>query len=61
MMREKTIEKIIREFIAKELTISPDKIELEANLVNDLHADSMDIVNVEKWDGSAIRFLHKRQ
>ena len=46
MMREKTIEKIIREFIAKELTLSPDKIELEANLVNDLHADSMDIVNV---------------
>lgn len=46
MMREKTIEKIIREFIAKELTISPEKIEPEANLVNDLHADSMDIVNV---------------
>lgn len=45
-MREKTIEKIIREFIAKELTISPEKIEPEANLVNDLHADSMDIVNV---------------
>lgn len=46
MMREKTIEKIIRDFIAKELTLSPDKIGLEANLVNDLHADSMDIVNV---------------
>lgn len=46
MMREKTIDKIIREFIAKELTISPEKIEPEANLVNDLHADSMDIVNV---------------
>jgi len=46
MMRAKTIEKIIRDFIAKELTISPDKIGLEDNLVNDLHADSMDIVNV---------------
>ena len=46
MMREKTIEKIIRDFIAKELTLSPDKIGLEDNLVNDLHADSMDIVNV---------------
>lgn len=46
MMREKTIEKIVREFIAKELTISPETIEPEANLVNDLHADSMDIVNV---------------
>lgn len=46
MMREKTIEKIIREFIAKELTLSPEKIGLEDNLVNDLHADSMDIVNV---------------
>lgn len=46
MMREKTIEKIIREFIAKELTISPEKIEPETNLVNDLHSDSMDIVNV---------------
>ena len=46
MMREKTIEKIIRDFIAKELTMSPEKIGLEDNLVNDLHADSMDIVNV---------------
>lgn len=46
MMREKTIEKIIRDFIAKELTLSPEKIGLEDNLVNDLHADSMDIVNV---------------
>ena len=46
MIREKTIEKIIRDFIAKELTISPDRIGLEDNLVNDLHADSMDIVNV---------------
>lgn len=46
MMREKTIEKIVREFIAKELTISSETIEPEANLVNDLHADSMDIVNV---------------
>ncbi len=45
-MREKTIEKIIRDFIAKELTMSPEKIGLEDNLVNDLHADSMDIVNV---------------
>lgn len=45
-MREKTIEKIIRDFIAKELTLSPEKIGLEDNLVNDLHADSMDIVNV---------------
>ena len=46
MMREKTIEKIIRDFIAKELTLSPEMIGLEDNLVNDLHADSMDIVNV---------------
>lgn len=46
MMREKTIERIIREFIAKELTMSPEKILPESNLVNDLHADSMDIVNV---------------
>ena len=46
MIREKTIEKIIRDFIAKELTMSPEKIGLEDNLVNDLHADSMDIVNV---------------
>ena len=46
MVREKTIEKIVREFIAKELTMSPEKINLEDNLVNDLHADSMDIVNI---------------
>ena len=46
MIREKTIEKIIRDFIAKELTLNPEKIGLETNLVNDLHTDSMDIVNV---------------
>lgn len=45
-MRTKTIEKIIKEFIAKELTLSPDDIHLDDNLVEDLHADSMDIVNV---------------
>lgn len=46
MVREKTIEKSVREFIAKELTMSAEKIHLEDNLVNDLHADSMDIVNI---------------
>lgn len=46
MVREKTIERLVREFIAKELTMSADKIHLEDNLVNDLHADSMDIVNI---------------
>ncbi|MBP5323533.1 MAG: hypothetical protein J6Y84_07040 [Bacteroidaceae bacterium] len=46
MMRTKTIEKIVREFIAKELTLSPESIHLDDNLVEDLHADSMDIVNV---------------
>ena len=46
MLRAKTIEKIIRDLIAKELTLSPEKIGLEDNLVNDLHADSMDIVNI---------------
>lgn len=46
MMREKTIEKLIKGFIAKELTINPDTLTRETNLVNDLNADSMDIVNV---------------
>ena len=46
MIRTKTIEKIVREFIAKELTLSPESINLDDNLVEDLHADSMDIVNV---------------
>lgn len=46
MMREKTIEKIIKGFIAKEITIAPETITRETNLVNDLNADSMDIVNV---------------
>ena len=46
MVREKTIERVIREFIANELTMSPENVHLEDNLVNDLHADSMDIVNI---------------
>lgn len=46
MMREKTIEKTIKEFIAKELMIDPNKIVRETNLVNDLNASSMDIVNI---------------
>ena len=46
MMREKTIEKIIKEFIAKEMTVSPESLSLETNLVNDLNADSMCIVNI---------------
>jgi Acyl carrier protein len=46
MVREKTIEKVVREFIANELTMNAEKIHLEDNLVNDLHADSMDIVNI---------------
>lgn len=46
MMREKTIEKIIKGFIAKEMTIDPSTIHRDTNLVNDLNADSMDIVNV---------------
>lgn len=46
MMREKSVEKIIKGFIAKELTISQESISRETNLVNDLNADSMDIVNV---------------
>ena len=46
MMREKTIEKNIRELIAKELSMDPMAITSEANLIDDLNADSMDIVNV---------------
>ena len=45
-MREKTIEKVIKGFIAKELTISPDSITHETNLLNDLNADSMNIANI---------------
>ena len=46
MMREKTIEKTIKEIIAKEMTIDTDSITREINLVNDLNADSMSIVNI---------------
>lgn len=46
MIKEKGIEKIIREFVAKELMIDPASITRETNLVNDLNAGSMDIVNV---------------
>ena len=46
MMKEKAIENTIREFIAKELTIAPESITRETNLVDDLNADSMSVVNV---------------
>lgn len=45
-MREKTIEKIIKGFIAKEMTLDPETLTRETNLVNDLNADSMSIVNI---------------
>ena len=45
-MREKTVEKIIKDFIAKELMMDAGDIKRETNLVNDLNADSMDIVNI---------------
>ena len=45
-MREKTIEKIIKGIIAKAITVSPEIINRDTNLVNELNADSMDIVNV---------------
>ena len=46
MMHEKNIEKIIREFIAKEMAVDAARLTRETNLVNDLNADSMSIVNV---------------
>jgi hypothetical protein len=33
MMREKTIEKIIKEFIAKEMTLDPTTLTRETNLI----------------------------
>ena len=46
MTREKTVEKNIKGFIAKQMSIDPDVITRETNLVDDLNADSMDVVNV---------------
>ncbi|MBR5148155.1 MAG: acyl carrier protein [Bacteroidaceae bacterium] len=46
MMREKTIEKTIKGIIVKEMTIDADSITRDTNLVNDLNADSMSIVNI---------------
>ena len=46
MIREKNIEKTIREFIAKEMSVDSVDITLETNLIDDLNADSMAIVNV---------------
>jgi acyl carrier protein len=46
MMHEKNIEKIIRELIAKEMAVDAASLTRETNLVNDLNADSMSIVNV---------------
>lgn len=46
MMREKTIEKTTKGIIAKEMTIDAESITRNTNLVNDLNADSMSIVNI---------------
>lgn len=46
MIKEKNIEKTIRDFIAEEMSINPIDITRETNLVDDLNADSMAIVNV---------------
>ena len=46
MMSEKNIEKKIREIIAKEMSIDAMEIARDTNLVNDLNADSMSVVNV---------------
>ena len=46
MMSEKNIEKIIKGFISKEMAVDLASIKPETNLVNDLNADSMSIVNV---------------
>ena len=46
MIREKNIEKTIREFIAKEMSVDSADITLETNLIDDLNADSMAIANV---------------
>ena len=46
MIREKNIEKTIKGFIAKEMSVDSADITLETNLIDDLNADSMAIVNV---------------
>ena len=46
MVNEKNIEKTIKGFIVKEMGVEAECITRETNLVNDLNADSMDIVNV---------------
>lgn len=46
MIREKNIEKTIKGFIAKEMSVDPADITLETNLIDDLNADSMAVVNV---------------
>lgn len=46
MINEKTIERVVKEAIAKELTIDAASITRETDLINDLNADSMDVVNV---------------
>lgn len=46
MVNEKNIEKTIKGFIAKEMAVDPESITRATNLVNDLNADSMDVVNV---------------
>ena len=46
MVNEKNIEKTIKGFIAKEMAVDPESITRATNLVNDLNADSLDVVNV---------------
>jgi acyl carrier protein len=40
------IEEIVKAVIAKQVGISPEKIELNAHLEDDLDADSLDIVEI---------------
>ena len=46
MAREKTIEKTVKAFVARGMMVDSEALTRETNLVNDLNADSMDIVNV---------------
>ena len=46
MMREKQIENIIKDFIAKEMAVDAASITRDTNIVDDLNADSLAVVNI---------------
>ena len=45
-MAEKTVEQRVREIIVEQMDVNPDQVTLEAKFIEDLGADSLDVVEL---------------